>query len=191
MILFFTILYYIWTTNPHKWNRIFKDLNPTATLFANSYQKVYNETYPVEYARDLVRAHLHDGAQEQFPYGHRGTVLVEVICEMLKATHGTHLWTKCLECDVTRLTISHEYIYTVEHIDRQVQSVTELIYSGMKIQCTPQHCTTCGGQMDICNSFVKAPKIISVILNTNCKITIDKTMKIMNQNGTTSRIHVF
>ena len=37
--------------------------------------------------------------------------------------------------------------------------------------------------MDICNSFVKAPKIISVILNTNCKIIIDKTMKIMNQNG--------
>ena len=61
--------------------------------------------------------------------------------------------------------------------------VIELIHSGMKIQCTPQHCTTCGGQIDICNSFVKALEIISAILNTNFKITIDKTMKIMNQNG--------
>ena len=61
--------------------------------------------------------------------------------------------------------------------------VIELIHSGMKIQCTPQHCTTCGGQMDLSNSSVKAPKITSVILNTNCKMTIDKTMKIMNQNG--------
>ena len=104
----------------NKLNRILKDLNPTATLFANSYQRVYNEIYTGEYAIDLVRAHLHDGAQEQFPYGHRGTVLTEVICEMLKATHGTQLWTKWLECDMPRLTISHEYIYTVEHIDRQV-----------------------------------------------------------------------
>ena len=102
---------------------------------------------------------------------------------MLKATHCTQLWTKCLECDVPILNISHEHIYTVEHIDRQVQSVTEPIHSGMKILCTPQHCTMCGGQMDICNSFLKAPKIISVILNTNFKMTIDKTVKIMNQNG--------
>ena len=116
-------------------------------------------------------------------HGHRGTVLAEVIHEILKATHGAQLWTKCLECDMPRLTISHEYIYTVEHIDRQVQSVAELIHSGMKIRCTPQCCTTCGGQMDLHNSFVKAPKIISVIFNTSCKITIDKTIKIMNQHG--------
>ena len=67
----------------NKLNKILKDLNPTATLFANSYQRVYNETYTDEYTRDLVRAHLHDGGQEQFPYGHRGTVLVGVIHEML------------------------------------------------------------------------------------------------------------
>ena len=103
----FTILYYIWTTNLHKWNRIFKDLNPTAALFANFFQKVYNETCTGEHARDLVRAHLHDGSQQRFPYGHKGTVLLEVISEMRKATHDAQSWTKCLECDVPILSISH------------------------------------------------------------------------------------
>ena len=37
--------------------------------------------------------------------------------------------------------------------------------------------------MDPYASFVKAPNIISVILDSRCKITIDKTIKIMNQNG--------
>ena len=43
-------------------------------------------------------------------------MLAEVIHEMLNATHGAQLWTKCHKCDVPRLTIPHEYIYTVEHI---------------------------------------------------------------------------
>ena len=37
--------------------------------------------------------------------------------------------------------------------------------------------------MDPQTTFVKAPKKISVILDARCKITIDKTIKIMNQNG--------
>ena len=47
---FFTILCYVWTTNPHKWNKILKDLNPTAESFANLYQMVYNKTYTGEHA---------------------------------------------------------------------------------------------------------------------------------------------
>ena len=46
----FIILYYIWTNNFHKWNKIFTELNPTTALFAKSYQKVYNKTHMGENA---------------------------------------------------------------------------------------------------------------------------------------------
>ena len=152
-------------------------------MFVNSYQKVYNKMYTGEHAQNLVRAHLHDSAQDHFPYGEKGTVLAEVICEMLKSNNGMEIWTTCLECNIPKQTISHEDICTFEHIDRQVESITELICSEMRVQHSLQCCTMCGGEMDPQTTFVKAPEIISVILDARCKITIDKTIKTMNPNG--------
>ena len=60
---FFTILYYVWMTNPHKWKKFLKDLNPTAALFTNSYQNVYNKMYTEEHAQELIC--MHDSAQDQ------------------------------------------------------------------------------------------------------------------------------
>ena len=75
----FTILYYIWTTNPHTWNREFGTLNPGAALLAQTYRKVFDGTYTSEQSRDIVRAYLNNQFPNKFPYGHRGTVLAEVI----------------------------------------------------------------------------------------------------------------
>ena len=110
---FFTIVYYVWTTNPHKWNKILKDLNPTAALFVNSYQKGYNKIYTGEHAQhaqNLIIAHLHDSAQDCFSCGEKGMVLAEVIHEMFKSNNGMEIWTTCLECNIPKQTISHEDI---------------------------------------------------------------------------------
>lgn len=37
--------------------------------------------------------------------------------------------------------------------------------------------------MNRCHMFVSAPKLLSVILDTNHKIKIDKVVKVMNKNG--------
>ena len=50
-------------TNPHKWKKFLKDLNPTAALFTNSYQNVYNKMYTEEHAQELIC--MHDSAQDQ------------------------------------------------------------------------------------------------------------------------------
>ena len=98
-------------------------------------------------------------------------------------TWDVEIWTTCLEYNIPKQTISHEDICTFEHIDRQVWSITELICSEMRVRCSPQDCTICRGQMDPHTTFVKVPKIISVILDARWKITINKTIRIMNQNG--------
>ena len=102
---FFFVLYYIWTTNPHKWNRLLRDMSPTASLFISSYQKVYNQTYTAEHAQNLVQNMLHNNYPEKFPYGHRVTVVAEVGCEMLKLDKGGKIYTECLICNV------HTYLY--------------------------------------------------------------------------------
>ena len=40
---------------------------------------------------------LHNSYPENFPYGHRGTVLADVIHEMLKFIDGVEVWTQSSE----------------------------------------------------------------------------------------------
>lgn len=179
----FTILYSIWTTNPHKWNKIYKQLNPEATLMANSYQKIYNKTYTAEKARDLVRAQLHSKFPEKFPNGNRGTAVAELIREMLRSSNCTQVWTKCIVCDIPRTSLADGYVNSVEHTDKRAKTTSELINKGIQIRHPPLICGSCGGQMNRCHMFVSAPKLLSVILDTNHKIKIDKVVKVMNKNG--------
>lgn len=130
----FIILYYIWTNNPHKWNEVFTELNPTTALFAKSYQKVYNKTHMGEYAQDIVRAKLHDDAPHKFPNGHRGTVLAEVVHDMLGLTQGTWMWAKCLSCEVPTVSSGPGDMHIIEHFDREATSITDIIHSGIKAQ---------------------------------------------------------
>ena len=50
--------------------------------------------------------------------------------------------------------------------------MTEHISSEMRVQHSQQQCTMCGGQMNPQTSFVKAPKIISVILCWNYNLCL-------------------
>lgn len=186
----FTILYYVWTTNPHKWNRQFVELNSTAALFANSYQKVYNSTYSAEHARDMVREHLHNRDQNTFPYGRRGTVLADVIREMLSSTHGTQVWTRCLACNVSSVVTTDAYIYTFDHIDNRVKSTSELVRTGIKLRRNLPPCAACGGQIDRSAVFEKAPRIVSVLINPAYRLKVDRSVKIMNHSGRNTIVHL-
>ena len=48
----------------------------------------------------IVQNTLHNIYPAKFPYGHRGTVVAEVVCEMLKLDNGAEIYTECLICNV-------------------------------------------------------------------------------------------
>ena len=102
-------------------------MNPTALHFVSSYQRVYNQTYTAEHAQDLVQNMLHNNYPEKHPYGHRGTVVAEVVCEMLKLVNGAEIYTECLRCNVHNITISHEYVQIIEHTNRNDKTITDLL----------------------------------------------------------------
>ena len=161
----FTILYYIWTTNPHMWNREFGALNPGAALLAETYCKVFDGTYTSEQSRDIVRAYLNNKFPNKFPYGHRSTVLAEVIREVLSSAHGLYVWSRCVVCGTAVEELGHQHMLTFEHIDRGAMTTSEIMRKGMRTRCYILPCSTCGGQMQDSADFVKAPKLISVFID--------------------------
>ena len=170
----FTIIYYIWSTNPHKWNRYLRALNPNAALLASSFQKMYNGKCMGEHARDLVRAQLHEYHSLNLPYGHRGTAWASLCREMLASSHGTQVWVNCTMCSAPMTSTAHEHMYTFECIDYNSQTISDLVQSGMKRHCTGSSCMACGKQMEKYLGFVKAPIIISVLVDPGHRVSVDK-----------------
>ena len=91
----FSILCYIWTTNPHKWNKIFKDLNPEMALLANGFQKLLIGNMSFEDARDRVRTHLHQLNNQKFQWGTHGTSISDLAHELFKKINGVEIWFQC------------------------------------------------------------------------------------------------
>ena len=110
----FTTLYYIWTNDPHKWNKMFTELNPTAAPFVKSYQRVYNESNLGEYAQDIAQTKLHHDAPQKFPSSHSGTALAEVIHVLVESNHSARIWTKYSSCDVSTVSADHIDIHIIE-----------------------------------------------------------------------------
>ena len=123
---------------------------------------------------------LHNSYPEKFPYGHRSTVLAEVICEMLKSINGAEIWIQSLTCNVQNILVAHEYVNVMDHVNHD-KTISNLIHSAMEIRDLLCICKYCNNQLDCHAGFVKAPKIMAFIINLIKKIGIDKTIKIMNK----------
>ena len=78
---------------------------------------------------------------------------------------------------------AHEHMYTFECIDYNSQTISDLVQSGMKRHCTGSSCMACGKQMEKYLGFVKAPIIISVLVDPGHRVSVDKYVRIKSQNG--------
>ena len=63
----FSILFNVWTTNPHKWNKVFKSLNIFSVILTNGFQKVLVGKMTLEEPHDRVRAVLYEEDDCRFP----------------------------------------------------------------------------------------------------------------------------
>ena len=169
--------------NPHKWNWEFSMLNPGATLLAESYCKVFDGTYTSEQSRDIVRAYLNNEFPNKFPYGHGGTVLAKVIWEVLSSIHGLYVWSRYVVCGTVVEELGHQHMLMSEHINRGAMTTSEIICKGMRTRCHILLCFACGGQMQDSVDFVKVPKLISIFIDAQQRINIDKNAKLMNKTS--------
>jgi len=187
----FSILYYVWITNPHKWNRLFKSLNPRSAVLANTFQKVFSKTASIEQGRDQARTVLHALDPNTFSWGRTGTTLVELLCQTLRHINGVHVWYQCPGCHCKHCTISNEYLYTIECANNHDgHTIYDHLMHSLKERCTIDPCAKCGQQMNSTCNFVSPPKIIAISVDYNNRIKIDKQIHLKAENDRNTVLHL-
>ena len=68
-----TVLHSIWSQNPSKWIRQFKDMNHIMNVLASGFYRASQDQGTLESARNKVRHLLHQRSPDLFPYGYAGT----------------------------------------------------------------------------------------------------------------------
>jgi hypothetical protein len=94
-----SILYQLWCQDPHKWSEYFSNTSSTMQDLASSFQLVVMQETTFEQVRNEVRETLHTKFGDIFPYGSRGTSVVDLA---LKVFHDDNInastQLQCVNC---------------------------------------------------------------------------------------------
>jgi hypothetical protein len=176
----FSILWYVWTTNPHKWNKIFKDLNPEIMLLANGFQKLLAGNLSIEDARDRVRTHLYQLNSEKFQWGTHGTSIADLAYEMFKKVNGVETWYQCNQCQFQTSAFDDDHMYIINSTNNMRNSSTsQILKNVMNQHQPPAFHTNCHAGYGY--GFV-APKLLVFNIPNHCGI-LDREIPIRGING--------
>jgi hypothetical protein len=152
----YSILCYLWTTNPHKWNKVFQGLNPEMAVLANGFQKVLAGNMSLEVARDRVRNQLHQLNSEKFQWGKNGTSVSDIAYEMLRKVNGVEIWCKYNTCDVQNHAFADNGLYFIDSpVNLSTASTSQILQTVMRYQI--HTCHYCNQTMEY---GLKNPKLI-------------------------------
>lgn len=186
----FSVLHYTWATNPHKWNRIFKELNPVAVLMVNGFQKALGGSKSMEEGRDAVRAALHKLDNVKFPWGQAGTSIGSLSREIFRKLHGISVQYECNKCRQKRADIGDEYLQALDYrYDPTLHTVTDAIKSSLQQTNGVHLCGRCHSEESLIQSFSDAPKILC-INNLGPTMRLEREMRIKSSNGRNTVLHL-
>ena len=186
----FVILYYIWIENPHKWNKIFKSLNPCSSALANGFQKVINGRMTLEQSRDHVRGMLNELDFRHFPQGHRGASVGELAREVFKKDHGVDVYDICDICKNERLRTMEEFFLTTDvTIDTRRDSIAGIMKKKLNREDDQSFCAACNNTIlpEIC--FPVTPKILAFNL-LSFKGVMNTEICVANKSGRNTVLHL-
>jgi len=93
-----TILLSVWSQDPAKWKRRFKNMNRTMNLLATGFHKANEGQMTLETARNKVRHLLHQ-RNPLFPHGQGGTSVSEMSEQLLRSDNIiASNWVCCVDC---------------------------------------------------------------------------------------------
>ncbi|KIM72209.1 hypothetical protein PILCRDRAFT_82085 [Piloderma croceum F 1598] len=163
-----TVLLSIWTQDPSKWERRFKDMNRIMNVLASGFHIASQNQGTLKSARNKVRRLLHQRNPDVFPYGHSGTPVIELAEQLLRIRSDRIIassWLKCINCS--------------EETNRDVDLQTCVIQCTGALSCTTsmylqkkfldrhprRRCGHCDGEVDQITRFEVVPKVLVFAIN--------------------------
>ncbi|KAH7905265.1 hypothetical protein BJ138DRAFT_1017962 [Hygrophoropsis aurantiaca] len=144
---FFTILWSIWLSSPHRWNKHLKNYTTYTDSLLKGFQHCFHNIASLEDARDTVRNGLHSYNSNKFPMGTEGASVSELAHTMIGTHHDPLSWIRCVACGAkvpTGNKLAHVYCPVVN------QSTTTAEWLAAKWTNTDnekRRCSSCNQQV--------------------------------------------
>lgn len=169
----FSILFSVWKADPSLWTRSFCEVNPKFMgILVAAFPLCDTGTMTLERTRDIVRNVMHLGDPAAFPYGRNGCDVIRLLKELSQMqTPVTSTSEMCGRCGCRCSSPEYDQIPITFLGGRQYSSTTEWINSVR--EPTERRCHECGYAVDIVTTFMVAPPILSMDLNTRFEGRID------------------
>jgi hypothetical protein len=157
-----TILLSIWTQDPGKWKRQFKDMNKIMNTLASGFHRTREEQGSLESTRDKVRHLLNQRNPALFPYGQVGTPVSEMTEQLLRSDNViASTWLRCISCESeTNLHCDLQTCVIQCAHDRDC-TISVCLQKKFRDRHVSRRCNHCNGEVDKIMRFDVIPKVLA------------------------------
>jgi hypothetical protein len=177
-----TVLLSIWTQNPSKWKKRFKDMNRVMNVLATGFCRASQDQGTLESARNKVRCLMHQRCPDLFPYGHAGTPVIEMAEQLLRSDNIiASSWLKCVVCKEEHNKYTDLQTCVIQCSN--VSGTTAMCLQKRFIDRHPRRrCGHCNGEVDEITRFEIVPKVLVFAINSG---SVKVSKKISFNDGET------
>jgi hypothetical protein len=177
---FFTILYGIWIQNREHWTDRYSIISPNMTQLALGFQDVNNGLITFERLRDNIRHQLNQKDSTAFPYGFRGTSVVELAKAIFEnSIENASSYHKCSSCNWEDVPINECVSILGYQAHNRPHSVNDYFKDIFK-EPTRMICPECANYLTKLTEYDELPKMMAFSIGDS-NVHINKKLKVRTQ----------
>ena len=178
-----TVLLSIWTQEPSKWKRQFKDMNRIMNVLASGFHRVSQDQETLESTRNKVRRLLHHRNPNVFPYGHAGTPVIEMAEQLLRSDNIiASSWLRCVNCGTEINRNMDLQTCVIQCFDVSNCTTATCLQKKFIDRHPRRRCDQCNGEVDQMTRFEIVPKVLVFAIN-NSSVKVSKKISFSNENS--------
>jgi len=177
----FSILHNIWLSDPITWSETFSNTSQILEYLTDGFQDMELENITFEQLRNNVRRLLHHEFENMFPYGHRGTSVVELATKVFSnIAINSFTQLECVNCQFSGEREPDSLACIIFGYSREITSVREQLKKAF-VHHTRMSCPECLTPLQRLTYYQQTPRIL-LLSAGGPSISVNKSIKIRTSN---------
>jgi len=157
---FFTVLRQLWLEDPIQWTQHFSNASPILHNLANGFQLISSHNITFEHQRNDVRQSLHNNFGNMFPYGSRGTSVIDLAGKVLNNEEiNASMQLVCTNCQFIGDVIDDELSSMIFNSSDGITLTKDQLRQTL-VQRSRLFCPECLSQLQEVTLYHRIPKIM-------------------------------
>ena len=177
----FSILHNIWLSDPITWSETFSNTSQILEYLTDGFQDMELENITFEQLRNNVRRLLHHEFENMFPYGHRGTSVVELATKVFSnIAINSFTQLECVNCQFSGEREPDSLACIIFGYSCEITSVREQLKKAF-VHHTRMSCPECLTPLQRLTYYQQTPRIL-LLSAGGPSISVNKSIKIRTSN---------